>query len=60
MRGWAHYFRLAEVKGIFEERDGWIRRKPLRLLPIDACRGGLTISSGMLKSLDDPRVPRSK
>jgi len=22
-----HYFRLSEVKGIFEELDGWIRRK---------------------------------
>ena len=27
LRGWMHYFRLAEVKGIFEELDSWIRRK---------------------------------
>lgn len=27
LRGWTNYFRLAEVKGIFEELDGWIRRK---------------------------------
>ena len=27
LRGWIAYFRLAEVKGIFEELDGWIRRK---------------------------------
>lgn len=27
LRGWATYFRLAEVKGIFEELDGWLRRK---------------------------------
>ncbi|MBF0147385.1 MAG: group II intron reverse transcriptase/maturase, partial [Magnetococcales bacterium] len=27
LRGWANYFRLAETKGIFEELDGWIRRK---------------------------------
>jgi RNA-directed DNA polymerase len=27
LRGWMQYFRLAEVKGIFEELDGWIRRK---------------------------------
>jgi len=26
LRGWMNYFRLAEVKGIFEELDGWIRR----------------------------------
>jgi RNA-directed DNA polymerase len=27
LRGWMSYFRLAEVKGIFEELDSWIRRK---------------------------------
>jgi RNA-directed DNA polymerase len=27
LKGWIHYFKLAEVKGIFEELDGWIRRK---------------------------------
>jgi len=27
LRGWANYFRLAEIKGIFNELDSWIRRK---------------------------------
>jgi len=27
LRGWINYFRLSEVKGIFEELDGWIRRR---------------------------------
>jgi RNA-directed DNA polymerase len=27
MRGWVNYFRLTEVKGIFDELDGWVRRK---------------------------------
>lgn len=27
LRGWGNYFQLAQVKGIFEELDGWIRRK---------------------------------
>ena len=27
VRGWIGYFRLAEAKGIFEELDGWVRRK---------------------------------
>ncbi len=27
LRGWMQYFRLAEVRGIFEELDGWLRRK---------------------------------
>jgi RNA-directed DNA polymerase len=26
-RGWANYFGIAEVRGIFESLDGWIRRK---------------------------------
>lgn len=27
LRGWMNYFRLAEVKGVFDELDSWIRRK---------------------------------
>jgi RNA-directed DNA polymerase len=27
LRGWVNYFRLSEVKGLFEELDQWIRRK---------------------------------
>jgi len=27
LRGWINYFRLAEVKQVFEELDSWIRRK---------------------------------
>lgn len=27
VRGWIGYFRLAEAKGIFEDLDGWIRRR---------------------------------
>lgn len=27
LRGWINYYRHAEVRGIFEELDGWIRRK---------------------------------
>jgi len=27
LRGWMNYFQLAEVKGVFEDLDGWIRRK---------------------------------
>jgi RNA-directed DNA polymerase len=31
VRGWGHYYRLAEVEGVFEELDQWIRRR-LRVL----------------------------
>jgi RNA-directed DNA polymerase len=27
VRGWIGYFRLADAKGIFEELDGWLRRR---------------------------------
>jgi RNA-directed DNA polymerase len=27
LRGWVNYYRLAEVKGVFEQLDQWIRRK---------------------------------
>jgi len=32
LTGWINYFRLAEVKGVFEELDGWIRRKLRNIL----------------------------
>jgi len=32
LRGWINYFQLAEVKGIFDELDGWLRRKMRCLL----------------------------
>jgi RNA-directed DNA polymerase len=31
LRGWVAYFRLSQVKNVFEELDKWIRRK-LRLI----------------------------
>lgn len=27
LRGWINYYRLSETRGIFEELDGWIRRR---------------------------------
>ncbi len=32
LKGWINYFRLAETKGIFDELDGWIRRKLRNIL----------------------------
>ena len=32
LTGWIAYFRLAEAKGVFEELDGWIRRRLRGLL----------------------------
>ncbi len=27
LRGWINYFQLAQTRGVFEELDGWLRRK---------------------------------
>jgi RNA-directed DNA polymerase len=32
LRGWFGYFRLAEVKGLFDKLDGWIRRHLRKIL----------------------------
>jgi group II intron reverse transcriptase/maturase len=48
LRGWIHYFRLAEVKGIFEELDGWIRRK-LRCIRWRQWKRSLTRAKQLMK-----------
>jgi RNA-directed DNA polymerase len=32
LRGWVNYYRLCEVKGVFEDLDGWIRRRLRNIL----------------------------
>ncbi|ANG65000.1 group II intron reverse transcriptase/maturase [Marinobacterium aestuarii] len=32
LRGWVNYFRHADVKGVFEQLDGWIRRHLRKIL----------------------------
>lgn len=32
IRGWVNYFRHADVKGVFEELDGWLRRHLRKIL----------------------------
>ncbi len=48
LRGWMNYFRLAQVKGIFEELDGWIRRK-LRGLIWRQWKRTVTRAKGMMQ-----------
>ena len=48
LRGWMNYFRLAEVKGIFDELDSWIRRK-LRCLIWRQWKRTLTRAKGLMK-----------
>ena len=48
LRGWMNYFRLAAVKGIFEELDGWLRRK-LRYLLWRQWKRNFTRAKNLLK-----------
>jgi RNA-directed DNA polymerase len=56
LRGWMNYFRLAEVKGIFEELDSWIRRK-LRCLIWRHWKRSVTRAKGLRqRGLDEVRA----
>jgi RNA-directed DNA polymerase len=56
LRGWMNYFRLAEVKSVFEELDGWIRRK-LRGVIWRQWRRTITRAKGLLqRGLDKTRA----
>ncbi len=48
LRGWVNYFRLSEVKGIFEELDGWIRRR-LRCIIWRQWKRSYTRAMGLMK-----------
>ncbi len=48
LRGWMNYFRLAEVKGVFEELDSWMRRK-LRCLIWRQWKRTLARAKGLMR-----------
>jgi RNA-directed DNA polymerase len=48
LRGWINYFRLSQVKGIFEELDGWIRRR-LRCIIWRQWKRSYTRAKGLMK-----------
>ena len=59
LRGWMQYFRLAEVKGIFEELDGWLRRK-LRCLLWRQWKRPFTRAKNLMKrGLEEMRAWKS-
>jgi RNA-directed DNA polymerase len=59
LRGWINYFRLAEVKGVFEELDGWTRRKLRNILWRQWKRSGTRARKLMPRGLDEVRAWRS-
>jgi len=59
LRGWVNYFRLAEVKGVFEELDGWIRRKLRCVLWRQWKRTFTRAKNLMRRGLDEGRAWKS-
>lgn len=59
LRGWVAYYRLAEVKGIFEELDGWLRRKMRNLLWRRWKRPYTRAKNLMKRGLEEARAWRS-
>jgi len=59
LRGWVNYFKMAEVKGVFEELDGWIRRK-LRCILWRQWKHTYTRAKNLMKrGLEEGRAWRS-
>ena len=59
LRGWTAYFRLAEVKGIFEALDGWLRRKLRCILWRQWKRPRTRAARLMQRGLDEARAWQS-
>jgi len=59
LRGWITYFRHADVKGLFEELDGWIRRKLRCLLWRHWKRSHTRAKNLMKRGLDEERAWKS-
>ena len=59
LRGWPQYFRLAEARGIFEELDGWIRRRLRCLLWRQWKRPRTRAKRLMQRGLDETRARQS-
>jgi RNA-directed DNA polymerase len=59
LRGWTNYFRLAQAKGIFEELDGWLRRKLRCILWRQWKRPRTRAARLMQRGLDEARAWQS-
>jgi len=59
LRGWMNYFRLAEVKGIFDELDSWIRRKLRCLIWRQWQRTAARVKGLMKRGLADAQARKS-
>jgi group II intron reverse transcriptase/maturase len=59
LRGWVNYFRLATVRGVFAELDGWIRRR-LRCILWRQWKRSVTRARNLIRrGLDEARAWKS-
>ena len=56
LTGWIAYFRLAEAKGVFEELDGWVRRRLRCLIWRQWKRPRTRAKHLMARGLDEARA----
>ncbi|MBX9923909.1 MAG: group II intron reverse transcriptase/maturase [Rhabdochlamydiaceae bacterium] len=59
LMGWSNYFKLAETKQIFEDLDGWIRRKLRCIIWKQKKRGKARIKMLMARGIDKDRAWKS-
>jgi RNA-directed DNA polymerase len=59
LRGWSNYFRLAQAKGVFEELDGWLRRRLRCILWRQWKRPRTRAQRLMQRGLDEARAWQS-
>jgi len=59
LRGWINYFRLAETRGVFEDLDGWFRRKLRAILWRQWKRPRTRQRKLMQRGLDEARAWKS-
>ena len=59
IRGWGNYFRLAEVKQVFEELDSWLRRKMRDIIWRQLKRPWARAKALMKRGLDEARAWKS-
>ena len=59
VRGWKNHFRLSQVKWIFEELDGWIRRRLRAILWRQMKRGRTRAKRMMERGLEEQRAWKS-
>src|SRR5690606_23753427 len=60
LRGWIHYFRLTQTKGVLEQLDSWLRRRLRCLLWRQWKRGRTRVRKLLARGLTADRAPAER